>query len=288
MTIQSDNNVKNTRLKQHTPPILALLGFAPLCEGGRMQPLGCTGGSRITKLHKSRYFFQHVLGVALILVLAGCSAGAEAVTTAAPLDQDAAEPTPTTAPTAVPPTEEPPASTPTEEAAGPEEFSPSALDAILSVVLERANDADRVASTLYLLMSVPVPGGESAVFHFEDTLSGVEVGCSGHALLQAAGDGSTYDVAGISAACHQLAVGKPVTAYPSQAIDEQGEAVFVVYGEVYDESVVAIRVFYEGGEGVAVISGGGYQAMLPFDAAGIVVRAYDAGGELLHEESLER
>jgi hypothetical protein len=66
---------------------------------------------------------------------------------------------------------------------------------------------------------------------------------------------------------------------------DDGSAVIIIFGEVYEEAVVAVRVNYEGGSVNAVVSGGGYHATLPPDAVGIVAQAYDAAGALLFESA---
>jgi hypothetical protein len=108
------------------------------------------------------------------------------------------------------------------------------------------------------------------------------MGCSGHALALLA-DGDSYELGGLTVNCALSTVDDPITFYLSQGIDPSGEDSTVVYGEIYDAAVVAIRVPYQDGEVNATIIGGGFQALLPPDAAGIVVRAYDAAGGLLFE-----
>jgi cell division septation protein DedD len=226
-----------------------------------------------------------VVGVVLAaVVLSACGGGAATQASAEPVEDRATqgEPAPTEEASAEP-TVEPTAEPTAEQTAEPVAPLPSASDAILEVLLTRASDAKVVAATLYQLMSIPVPGGESVVFHFEDALGAVNIGCTGHALLQLAEDGAAYEVAGISASCGQVEVVEPVTVFDSLGIDENGDGAQVIFGEIYDEAVVAIRVFYAGGQTNAVISGGGYQALLPLDAAEIKVIAYDADGNTLLE-----
>jgi hypothetical protein len=164
----------------------------------------------------------------------------------------------------------------------PEAAPTSPLDPVREVVEPRATNGELAGATLYQLMSIPVPGGESLVFHFEDELGAAQIGCSGHALALLA-DGGTYELGGIAVNCGLSAVDDPVTFFLSQGIDLDGHDSTVVYGEIYDSQVVAIRVPYQGGEVNATIIGGGFQALLPPDAAGIVVRAYDSAGDLLFE-----
>jgi hypothetical protein len=169
----------------------------------------------------------------------------------------------------------------------PEAPSASPLDPVREVVLPHATNGDLAGATLYQLMSIPVPGGESLVFHYEDEMGAAQLGCSGHALSLLTEDGSAYELGGIAVNCGLSAVADPLTFYLSHGIDSNGQESTVVYGEIYDAGVVAIRVPYQGGEVNATIIGGGFQALLPPDAAGIVVRAYDSDGNLLFEGALE-
>ncbi len=217
-----------------------------------------------------------VAAALVILILSACGGPA---TTAAPVEEP---PLPTDVPTEQP-TEAPPTATP--EPTVRTAPLPGTLDPIREAVLTRASDREMVAATLYQLMSIPVAGGESVVFHFEDTLGATKVACSGHALLRLGEDGTTYEVVGIATTLTQIDIDTPITVNPSKGVDQAGQEVVVVYGEVYDEAVVAIRVFYTGGQINAVISGGGYQAMLPVDASGVNVVAYDVGGSVLYESA---
>jgi hypothetical protein len=217
-----------------------------------------------------------VAATLVVLILSACGGPA---TTVAPTE---VPPPPTDVPTEQP-TEVPPTMTP--ELTVRTAPLPGTLDPIREVVLTRASDGEMVAATLYQLMSIPVADGESVVFHFEDALGATNIACSGHALLRLGEDGTTYEVAGIAAACGQIDVDTPITVYPSKGVDQAGQEVVVIYGEVYDEAVVAIRVFYTGGQANAVISSGGYQAMLPVDASGVNVVAYDVGGSVLYESA---
>ncbi|HEC21884.1 MAG TPA: hypothetical protein ENI95_03085 [Chloroflexi bacterium] len=228
-------------------------------------------------LCKNPAVIMPLLAALLAFALAGCG-GAE---TPSPT----AEPTPTSAPAPTePPVEEPtPEEAEPSPTAAPEEPPPAPIDAIRETVLTRASDPEVVSATLYQLMSVPVPGGESVVFHFEDALGAARVGCSGHAVVSQPEEGTAYTVQGISVFCGPTSIAEPITAYPSQGTDPEGQPATVIYGEIYDEAVVAVRVFYDGGEVNALIIGGGYQAMLPPDATGVVVRAYDAEANVLFE-----
>ena len=199
-----------------------------------------------------------VLGVGAALLLASCAAAL--TSTPAPTQTAAPTPIPATAVPTVPP----------------------AADAILQVVLERAQAPDRVTATLFPLLTLPVAGGESVVFHFEDAYGEAVVGCSGHASVALTADG-TREVTSISAGCGPTAVETPITVYPSRGVSASGEEVAVVYGEVYSADVVAIRVAYEGGEAVATIGGGAWIAELPLTATGALARAYDAAASVLYE-----
>jgi hypothetical protein len=165
----------------------------------------------------------------------------------------------------------------------PEAPTASPFDPVRDVILPWASNGDLAGATLYQLMSIPVPGGESLVFHFEDEKGAAQLGCSGHALSLLTEDGSAYELGGLAVNCGLSAVDDPLTFFLSQGIDPDGGESTVVYGEIYDAGVVAIRVPYQGGEVNATIIGGGFQAFLPPDASGIVVRAYDSAGSLVFE-----
>jgi hypothetical protein len=213
-------------------------------------------------------------------LLAGC-AGEAAPAEVIEVPTDVPEPAPTVA------DDEPVGEESGEAAAAdgpPEPEAPPAspLDPVREVVEQGASDGELAGATLYQLMSIPVPGGESLVFHFEDELGAARMGCSGHALALLADEGR-YELGGITVNCGLSVVDDPLTFYVSQGIDPEGQESTVVYGEIYDAGVVAIRVPYLGGEVNATIIGGGFQAFLPLGAEGIAVRAYDSAGDLLFE-----
>ena len=159
--------------------------------------------------------------------------------------------------------------------------TPAPLDVIREVVLTRAEDTARVAATLYQLMSIPVDGGETVVFHWEDQIGEVTVGCSGHAVTNLVN--GAFEVAGISGSCGPTTVETPITIFPSQRVTPTGEALVVVYGEVYSQDVVAIRAFV-GEENVpATVSGGAYYVELPVGSIDPIIRAYDADANVLYE-----
>ncbi len=222
--------------------------------------------------------FRFFMGVCVVAVLLAACGGGEGTGDSTPLPVPETE-TPSPIPT-VETTEAP--SAPAEVPDATEGPPPSPLDAILEVLLTRAADKDVVAGTLYQLMSVPVVGGESVVFHYEDAFGAVNVGCTGHALVLLA-DGGLYEVQGISVSCGSTVASAPITIFTSEGISANGEAVTIVYGEIYDARVVAIRLFWDGGETNALISGGGYHAEVPLFTTAITARAYDADGELVHE-----
>lgn len=147
-------------------------------------------------------------------------------------------------------------------------------------------DPERMQATLIQLMSVRVAGGESVVFQFETELNGILLKCSGHAVARL--DGTVYSVSDEYAAlaCGSPQPGTSITAHQGLGIDLNGNEVGVVFGEIYSADVVAIRAFFDGGESVATISGGGYYAAVPVGAANVRAHAYDGSGMLLHEQAL--
>lgn len=140
-----------------------------------------------------------------------------------------------------------------------------------------ALNPELVNATLFQLQSVPAQNGESYIFSFEDSNGSVTVACTLHTVLVPT-ETSYETLTSPFVRCVQQNFGDPISVFSSFSIDEAGEAVDVVFGQVYSVDVVAIRVFYDGGDSVAMISGGGYQANVPSGAANITVTAYDADG----------
>lgn len=180
--------------------------------------------------------------------------------------------TPTATPTAVP----------TRAATSPPTPQNRPLDAVRGVLISRGQQPDRINATLYQHLTTTVLNGESLVFHWEDSYSGAVVGCSGHAVTQLGGDG-LYTVQTISAYCGSTQVATPITIFSSQGIDPSGQAITVIFGEIYSAAVASIRVAYGGGEVNALIVGGGWYAEVPFDSTGITASAHDAGGGVLQQ-----
>ena len=158
---------------------------------------------------------------------------------------------------------------------------PGGFDAVRDALLRQVASPDVVDATLYRFLGVPIQNGESIVFHYEDSFGGASIGCSGHAqVIQSDGE---WIVDMIRTFCSPAVIGVPVTVYRSEGLDESGTLSLIVFGEIYDAAVVAIRVEHDGGSTNALLSGGAFHAFLPMDATGIILRAYDAEGGQLFE-----
>ncbi len=141
-------------------------------------------------------------------------------------------------------------------------------------------DPERVSATLLQLQSVPAGNGESFLFSFEDSNGQLTVRCTMHTVLVPAE--ATYEITTAPfVRCVPQTFADPISMFSSFSIDEIGAATDVVFGQIYSPDVVAIRVFFDGGDTVAVIGGGGYQANIPSGASNITVTAYDAAGGTL-------
>lgn len=141
-------------------------------------------------------------------------------------------------------------------------------------------DPERVSATLFQLQSVPAGNGESYLFSFEDSNGQFTVACTMHTVLVPT-EVSYETTTAPFVRCVPQTFADPISMFSSFSIDEAGGPADVVFGQIYSPDVVAIRVFFDGGDSVAVIGGGGYQANIPTGASGITVTAYDAQGGTL-------
>jgi hypothetical protein len=150
--------------------------------------------------------------------------------------------------------------------------------AIRTIVASRSVDQEKVNATLTQLLSQPIAGGEAVVFHWEDSTGIVVVSCTGYSVVQHLTNG-TSEVQGLAAGCADQPVSVPVTVYAGQGTNINGEAVTVIFGEIFDSKIVAIHALFNAGDFTALVHDLGYLIELPpVDVSTAVVTGYDASG----------
>lgn len=215
-----------------------------------------------------RALFSFVVLI-LILMLSACGA---ANATPAPTQQPEPETAPPQASLTPPPTTE---------------ATPDTLTLIRDAVAERiGGPGGRAYASTFVLLGQPVEGGEAVVFQFEADAQGSTAYCTGFAVT------APPEVNDLTAQCTLERPTTPITAFafptPVANMGQGGAAAQVAFGEIYSEEVVAIRVFdVEGGNAPAQISGGGWFATLPPEAAPVEAAAYDADGVELYRGPVE-
>ncbi len=215
-----------------------------------------------------------ILGLSIALTLSACGGGDTTPTEeAAPptVEEQVVEPeVPTEAP-------------PTTVAATP--LPP--IEVLREALAANVANPDLINATLFQLMSIPAANGESMVFHFENQVGETNIGCTGYALAKLQDDGS-YALADetVSISCRPVTSIEPITHFAWTSIDETGQPVLVIFGEVYSADVVAIRISAGDTQVNSLISGGGHFATLPIDSTGVVAQAYNAAGEQIYESEV--
>lgn len=216
---------------------------------------------------------------ALAISLVGCGSNQVVTTTPEESLQESTDDM-SEAPTDIPPSEEISADdlpTPTAtHTPGPPATTP--LEALAAELTPRAGDPDVVAATLYLMLDVPYEDGEAFIFHFEDAMAGVSIGCTGYALAEVEGEG--WNLVDLDVFCGApTGPGTPITVFAAET--PSGLAVF---GEIYDAAVTSVVVIAGAQEVIPSLGGGAYLERLP-DASpdGVRVRALGSDGAMLFE-----
>lgn len=216
--------------------------------------------------------------MALLVACGGAQPAAPEVEEPVEAAEEPAEETPE-------PTEEETAEPAEEQTAEPtEEPEPTPVvgetpqDTIVGNLMPVAGDPEIVAATIFLMLTEPYDDGEAIIFHFEDAMSGVSVGCSGYTLAVERTDG--WELAELDIRCGRpTGPDTPVSAFLSEV--PSGTTVF---GEIYDAAVAEVVVVVDGEEISPALGGGAYLARLPGAAAeDIVVQALDADGDVIYE-----
>lgn len=232
-----------------------------------------------------------ILGLSISLTLSACGGGdTPTEEVAAPVEEVAAEAPAEEQPVEEQPAVEEPATEPEApaEAEVVEEAPPAApIEVLREALAANVANPDLINATLFQLMSIPAANGESMVFHFENQVGETNIGCTGYALAKLQDD-SSYALADetVNISCRPVTSIEPITHFSSTSIDETGQPVLVIFGEVYSADVVAIRISAGDTQVNSLISGGGHFATLPIDSTGVVAQAFNAAGEQIYESEV--